>query len=157
MQALLWIRIFQTGFCYLNHQLMKFMKAHLFLDISKQSTDLTYLWILCHGGKNPSAFHRLHYISDFKEIFAQKAVGQLVVAILFYQQLLMTAPAFFSAEWKSSFLGFITVPYKLLRHSQFLRPRISVSSQDVKTFYKLRTASSFLIFNCMKHHHHKKY
>lgn len=41
MQALLWIRIFQASFCYLNHQLMKFMKAHLLLDISKQSTDLT--------------------------------------------------------------------------------------------------------------------
>lgn len=47
------------------------------------------------GGKNPSAFHRLHYISFFKEKL--KAVKQLVVAILFYQQLLMKGPAFFSA------------------------------------------------------------
>lgn len=46
------------------------------------------------GGKNPSAFHRLHYISYFKEKL--KAVTQLV-AILFYQQLLMKGPAFFSA------------------------------------------------------------
>lgn len=32
-----------------------------------------------------------------------------------------------------------------------------VSSQDVMTFYKLRTASNYLIFKCLKQEHHKNY
>lgn len=62
------------------------------------------------GEKNPSAFHRLHYISYYNEKL--KAVSQLVVAISCYQQLLL--PSFLQNK-NQCIPGLVAkaVPYKL--------------------------------------------
>lgn len=60
--------------------------------------------------KNPSVFQRLHYISYHSEKL--KPVSQLVVAILFNQQLLLLS---FLQNSNQCIPGFIAkaVPYKL--------------------------------------------